>query len=402
MRSLHARFPLSVILRCERSEPRRVRPGPSPFEARRLRAEHLRVTGRGLLAGRCGHLRVTARGLANVVLLAAALLLPASAQAQEDVSFAGKQVRIIIGYSPTSFGYDTYGRLLARYLGKYLPGHPSVVPQNKPGAGSLNLANYLFNVAPKDGTEIGVVGRGVAMEPQIGGDASKALFDATKFNWLGSMNNEVSGFYIRQPGPAQSLDEILAGRSLQIGATGAGGDQQVFTAALNALLHTKLVTIGGYPGTNEIMLAIERGELDGIVGYSWGVAKAGNRDALASGRLKIILQLSLKKHRDLPDVPLVTDLVKGAEDHAVLELIFSRQSMGRPLVAPPGLEPRVTAALRAGFAQAMADPELLAEAERTGLELDTVHGEEVQALVERLYRSPPAVIARAQAIAGGK
>src|SRR3954471_18974828 len=133
--------------------------------------------------------------------------------AQTEVSFAGKQIKLLIGFSPTGFGYDTYGRLLARHLSKYLPGNPIIVPQNRPGAGSLNLANYLFNAAPKDGTEIAIVGRGVAMEPLLGGPASQAKFDSTKFAWLGSMNNEVSGFFIRQPGPAANLQEILAGKA---------------------------------------------------------------------------------------------------------------------------------------------------------------------------------------------
>src|SRR6476619_6299133 len=145
-------------------------------------------------------------GILFGILLAAALLLPGVARAQ-SVSFAGKQIKILIGFSPTGFGYDTYGRLLARHLGKYLPGNPIIVPQNRPGAGSLNLANYLFNAAPKDGTEIAIVGRGVAMEPLLGGATSQAKFDSTKFAWLGSMNNEVSGFYIRQPGPAATLQE---------------------------------------------------------------------------------------------------------------------------------------------------------------------------------------------------
>src|SRR5215470_3523409 len=277
-------------------------------------------------------------GLLFGVMLAAALLLPGAASAQ-PVSFAGKQIKILIGFSPTGFGYDTYGRLLARYLGKYLPGNPMIVPQNRPGAGSLNLANYLYNAAPKDGTEIAVVGRGVAMEPLLGGSTSQAKFDSTKFAWLGSMNNEVSGFFIRQPGPVTTLQQILAGTPLQVGSTGIGGDQHAFTHALNALLGTKLKPIAGYPGTQEIMLAIERGELDGIVGYSWSVAKQGNRDDIESGRLKIIMQLGLDKHKELPNIPLVTDLVKDAKDRQVLDMIFSRNSMGRPLMAPPGLEP---------------------------------------------------------------
>ncbi len=344
--------------------------------------------------------------LAICLLLAAPLLVrPGAAQVPAEgssVTFAGKQIRLFIGFSPTGFGYDTYARLLARHLGNLLPGHPSVVASNKPGAGSLNLANYIYNVAPRDGTEIAIVGRGVAADPLLNGSASNAMFDATRFTWLGSMNNEVSGFYIRQPGPAATLADILAGTNLKVGATGAGGDQQVFAAALNALLGTKLTSIGGYPGTNEILLAVERGELDGIVGYSWGVARSGNKDLLESGKLKIVMQLALNKHKELPTIPLVTEFVTDPDDKKVLEVIFSRQSMGRPLVAPPGLDPRLAQVLRAGFAAAMNDPELLAEGARTGLEINFVSGEDVQALVEGLYRSPPAVVARAQAIAAAR
>src|SRR5262245_56141501 len=174
--------------------------------------------------------RVGKRSLLWPVLAAVAVAtLPIAAQAQ-SVSFAGKQVKILIGYSPTGFGYDTYGRLLARHMGKHLPGNPTMVPQNRPGAGSLNLANYLYNAAPKDGTEIAIVGRGVAMEPLLGGGAAQGKFDSTKFSWLGSMNNEVSGFFIRQPGPAATLEQVLGGTPLQVGSTGIGGDQHAFSA----------------------------------------------------------------------------------------------------------------------------------------------------------------------------
>src|SRR6202790_1150868 len=171
--------------------------------------------------------------LAALLLMVASAVMTASAAAQAQaagppISFAGKQIRLLVGFSPTGFGYDTYARLLARHLGQYLPGRPSVVVLNKPGAGSLNLANYIYNVAPRDGTEIAIVCRGVAADPMLNGNASNAMFDATRFTWLGSMNNEVSGFYIRQPGPAATLEDILAGRNLKVGATGAGGDQQVF------------------------------------------------------------------------------------------------------------------------------------------------------------------------------
>lgn len=341
--------------------------------------------------------------LAKIVLWAAAFVLLALPARSETapVSFAGKQVRISIGFSPTGFGYDTYGRLLARHLGRYLPGNPTIVPQNRPGAGSLNLASYMFNAAPRDGTEIALVGRGVAMEPLLGGSTSQAKFDSAKFAWIGSMNNEVSGFFIRQPGPVRSLSEAMKGVGLQVGSTGVGGDQHAFAAALNVLIGTKLKAISGYPGTQEIMLAVERGELDGIVGYSWGVAKSGNRKQLEDGTLKIILQLALSKHKELPDVPLVTDFVQSADDRQVLEMIFSRQSMGRPVVAPPGVDPRIVEVLRQAFAETMRDPQFIAEGAKIGLELEFVAGAEVQAMVERLNRFPPGVISRAQAIFTG-
>jgi len=339
--------------------------------------------------------RVAAWARCALPILLVLLAAPAWAQT-EPVSFAGKQIKLMIGYSPTGYGYDTYGRLIARHLGKYLPGNPAIIPQNRPGAGSLNLANYLYYAAAKDGTEIAMVGRGVAMEPLIG--AAQTKFDSRSFVWLGSMNNEVSGFFIRQGAPAANLREVLAGAALTVGSTGAGGDQQAFTVALNSLIGTKLKPIAGYPGTQEILLAIERGELDGIVGYSWGVARVGNRDDLASGRLTILMQLGLTKHKELPDVPTLDAFVTAAADRQVLELIFSRQAMGRPLVAPPGLHPQVGEALRTAFAAAMRDPQLIAEAAKMDLELGFVGGVDVQALVERLYRSPPEVIARAQAI----
>jgi tripartite-type tricarboxylate transporter receptor subunit TctC len=345
--------------------------------------------------------RVAVLALACALLIALWVVTAAvSAQARNGpVSFAGKQIRLLIGFSPTAYGYDTYGRLLARYLGKYLPGNPLIVPENRPGAGSLSLASYMAHAAPRDGTEIAIVGRGIAMEPILDAPRMPPKFDSTKFTWLGSMNNEVGGFFVREPGPVKDFQDVLNGAVLKVGSTGAGGDQQIFTQALNVLFGTKLSLVAGYPGTQELMLAIERGELDGIVGYSWSVARSGNKEQLDNGTLKIILQVALNKHPDLPNVPLVTDFVKNPTDRQVLELIFSRNLMGRPVLAPPGLDPAVAAALRKGFAEAMHDPGLIADARKIDLELNYVSGEDVQALVERLYHSPPNVIARAQAIA---
>jgi tripartite-type tricarboxylate transporter receptor subunit TctC len=318
------------------------------------------------------------RALALAVLLA----LPTAALAQEP-SFAGKQIKLLIGFSPTGYGYDTYARILARYLGRYLPGNPTIVPQNRPGAGSINLTSYMAH----------------AMEPILDAPLMPPKFDATTFTWLGSMNNEVGGFFVREPGPVKNFQDVLNGTPMKVGSTGVGGDQQIFTQALNVLFHTKLKPIAGYPGTQELMLAIERGELDGIVGCSWGVARSGNKTQLDDGSLKVILQVALTGHPELNGVPLISDFVKDQSDRQVLDLIFSRNAMGRPLLAPPGLDPAIAAALRAGFAKAMHDPDLTAEAAKIDLELNFVSGEDVQAMVERLYRLPPDILHRAQEIA---
>ena len=198
------------------------------------------------------------------------------------------RLTIYIGYSATSgIGYDTYGRVLARVYGKYLPGSPVVTASNRPGAGSMTLANYIANVAAKDGSEIGLVGRGVAMDRLIYGSASAAKFDAMKQHWLGSMNNEVGGFFISNAAPVKSLDDVLAGKPLTVGSAGAASDLHAFALVMNSIFGAKLKIIDGYPGTNEILLALERGEVDGLIGYSWGAAKTGSAAMLQSGKKTI-------------------------------------------------------------------------------------------------------------------
>jgi tripartite-type tricarboxylate transporter receptor subunit TctC len=216
------------------------------------------------------------------------------------------------------------------------------------------------------------------------------------------MNNEVAGFYLSGQAPAQGLEDIVAGREIKVGSNGAASDPHMFAVAANAILHTRLKIIPGYPGMNEILLGMSRGELDGVLGYSWGVARMGSADQLKNGELKLILQLALHKHKELPAVPLVTDLIPAGEGRQVLELIFSRQSMGRPVVAPPGLRRGVAAALRKGFADVMNDPAFIEETAKINLETSFVSGEEVQELVAGLYRLPDSVVSQAQNIVGTK
>jgi tripartite-type tricarboxylate transporter receptor subunit TctC len=189
---------------------------------------------------------------------------------------------------------------------------------------------------------------------------------------------------------------------IQVGSTGSGGDPQIFASTLNAVMKTKMKIVAGYPGMNEILLGMSRGELDGVLGYSWGSARMGSRDQLKDGTIKLIMQLALQKHAELPDVPLVTDLVPDGEGKRVMELIFARQSMGRPIVAPPGLDPSVTLALRIAFREAMHDPEFVAECEKINLEINFVSGEDVEALVNKLYALPEGVINEARKIVAAK
>src|SRR4051794_29496532 len=204
-----------------------------------------------------------------------------SSASAQDVNFKGKQVTIYVGFSPTTgIGYDTYARALALVYGRHLPGAPSVVVSNKPGGGSMTAANYIAQVATKDGTEIGIVGRGVAMDKLVFGARSAARFDATQLQWLGSMNNEVSGFFLADTSPVQTLDEVFAGKPFVVGSAGTSSDLHIFAIVVNAIFGAKMKVIPGYPGTNEILLGLERGEVDGLLGYSWAAARSGSADML--------------------------------------------------------------------------------------------------------------------------
>ena len=329
-------------------------------------------------------------------LVAATALLASRADAQE---FKPKQITVYVGFSPTTgIGYDTYARTLAMFYGKYLPGNPSIVVANKPGGGSMTAANYIAQVAAKDGSEIGIVGRGVAMDRLVFGAKSAARFDSTQLQWLGSMNNEVSGFFLADTSPVQTLAEVFAGKPLVVGSAGNSSDLHIFSIVVNAIFGAKMKIIPGYPGTNEILLSLERGEVDGLLGYSWAAARTGSAEMLRTGKIKNILQLGLRKHPDLPDLPFIMDMVKNENDRQVLELVFARQAMGRPFIAPPGTPPAAVSALRAAFQKTVRDPELLEVARKLDLEVAPMSGEDVQALVERVHNFPAAVIERTQAI----
>jgi tripartite-type tricarboxylate transporter receptor subunit TctC len=319
---------------------------------------------------------------------------PEDGLAPEDF-YRGKTIQVLIGLSPGG-AYDVYARMLARHMGKHIPGNPRLVPSNMEGAGSLTLTNYLYNVAPKDGTVIGTINRGAPFEPLIG-EANLARFDPAQFTWIGSVANEVSICAAWERAGIDSFEQLFT-RELTVGGTGSGADTNQFPRIMNGVLGTKLKVVSGYPGGNNIDLAMERGEVDGRCGWSWSSIVSTRKAWLDSGSIKVLVQLALEKHPDLPDVPLIMDYAKTEEERAMLRLIFSRAALGCPFVAPPGMPADRVAILRKAFDDTMKDPEFLADAAQALLEVAPVGGEELQALIADIYMTPPEIVEKARAI----
>ena len=327
-----------------------------------------------------------------LVAILTALASPSHADAVEDF-YKGRTITVLIGYSPGG-SYDAAGRVLARYMGRYIPGNPSFVSQNMPGAGTLNLAHYLYNVAPKDGTSFGIFARGMAMEPLIGGTNTK--FEAAKFTWIGSAANEISLCATYESSPVKTWNDALT-KEFTVAGNGSGSDPDVFANVLRNAFGVKNRLISGYPGSAEISLAMERGEIDGRCGWSWSSIKAEKSQWLAEHKLNLIAQLALEKAADLPNVPLITDLATDERQRQILKLIFSRQTMGRPFAGPPGIPADRAEALRHAFDLTMKDPEFLEEAQKRGLEINPVSGHDLEQLIAELYQTPKDVVAQARA-----
>ena len=331
-------------------------------------------------------------GTFALALLGGILALGAQARAQGQAVadfYKGKSVDLFIGYSAGG-GYDVYARLVARHLGKHIPGNPTVVPRNMDGAGSLRLANWLYNVAPKDGLAMGALSRGAAFDPLFGSPG--AQFDASKFNWIGSANNEVSVCVVWTATSAvKNVEEMLRSPVL-MGGSGGAADTDQFVHAINGVFGAKMKLILGYAGGNEINLAMERGEVQGRCGWSWSSVMSTHPEWLRDKKVNVLVQLSLTKHADLPDTPLIMDLARTEEDKSILGLVFARNVMGRPFVAPPGLPADRLAVLRKAFIETMKDKDLLAEAEKTAIEVNPVPGDEIQKVVVEAYKTSPQIV----------
>ncbi len=327
----------------------------------------------------------------------AAVLTPAAlvfADSVEDF-YRGRDMDLYIGYSPGG-AYDFYARVIGRHMGSHIPGNPTLVPKNMEGAGSLRLANFLYRVALHDGSAFGTIGRGIPFDPLLIGKGD--AFDAQKFSWIGSANNEVSVCVSMKNSGITKFEDLFT-KELKVGGTGASADTDQFPRVLNAVLGTHFKIVEGYPGGNDVLLAMERGEVAGRCGWSWSSVKTTRKEWLEDKRMVVLVQLSLTRHPELPDVPLVTDFAKNDEQRAILKLMFARNVIGRPYLAPPNVPADRLAALRKAFMDTMQDKDFLAEAEKSQLEVNPVSGEEVEKLVKEVYATPADIVAKAKAAA---
>ena len=322
--------------------------------------------------------------LLSVASIACVAATPGRAQSVEQF-YANRVISLYIGFS-VGGGYDIYGRLVARHIGKHIPGNPTVVPTNMEGAGSLKLMNWLYDGAPRDGS---------AIEPLVG-IQEFARFDATTFTWIGSVNDEVSVCVAWKSTGITEFSELYE-RELIVGGTGQGAED-VFSKLISGVLGVRLRLITGYAGGNEVNYAMERGEVDGRCGWSWSSIKSTRQQWLDDGSIKILLQVALRKHPDLPDIPLIMDLADNEEKRQILRLVLGRGVLGRPFLAPPGVPADRAAALQHAFDAMVRDPEFLADAERLRLEIMPISGSELQRLMTEIYATPPDIVAKARII----
>ncbi len=330
---------------------------------------------------------------AAILATAAGLALSAPARGDAVADFyKDNTVTIVVGFG-VGGGYDVYARALTRYMPRHMPRAPTMVVRNMPGAGSMAAANYIYNNAPKDGTQFATFSRSIPSQPLF--DSAGVQFDALKLNWIGSPASEVSVVFSPVDKKFRTIEDLRA-REMAVPASGMGADSAVYPMVINALLGTRMKIVTGYQGSGDFMLAIERGEVDGMGGSSISTLRSTRPQWLKERKVDFILQIALRKHPDYPDVPLALDLVKDMNDRKVMELIFSRQEIAFPFAAPPAIPTDRLAALRKGFMDTLRDPAFVQEAEKMGLEVSPVSGEEVLKILQANYATAPALIDRAR------
>jgi len=317
------------------------------------------------------------------------LLAGAAAAAGVDDFYKGRNLQLVIGYS-VGGGYDAYARLVARHVGKHIPGNPSIIPQQMPGAGSLTSARYIYSVAPKDGSVFGTFSRSMGISPLI----DKADFDSRKFSWLGSVTDDNTICVSSKASPIRNWDDFI-NRPSKFGGEGAGADPDIWTLLYKNVFGAKVQLITGYPGTNDTVLAMDRGEIDGLCGVSWSTIKTRHPQWLTDHSVNLIVQAALKKEPEIAAVPLASDLASNPEQLQILKLLLVSQEMARPFAAPPEIPADRKAALIAAFNATMKDADFLAEAAKLDFDVRPVDASTIDALLTEVYQTPKDVLAKA-------
>src|ERR1700730_10542352 len=320
---------------------------------------------------------------ALIVVAAMWAVTPAFAQSVAEF-YSGKQITLIVGASAGG-GYDTQARLVARHLGQHIPGNPTIIVQNMPGAGSLTATNYIQNGAAKDGSVLALVMRSMLLIKNW--SPATVRFDLSQINWIGSINSEVAVTAAWHTAPHKTVKDLFD-KELIVGGT-TGVDPETTPRLFNALLGTKFKIVNGYPGTTEIILAMERGEVQGIGDWSWSSMKTARPDWLRDGKITLLMQAALQKEPELGDVPSALDFVKNQADRSVMELSLTQKTVARPIIAPPGIPAERLAALRSGFVALSQDRDFLVDAQTAKLEVAPVSGETVDKVIALIASASP-------------
>jgi tripartite-type tricarboxylate transporter receptor subunit TctC len=336
------------------------------------------------------------RARSGIIALAGIWLAAASARADQVADFYhGKTLNLIIGTSSGN-DYDTRGRLLARHLGRHIPGEPTIVPQNMPGAGGVKAANYLATIAPHDGTVLHMIMSNMMSSEAVG--AQGVQFDTRKFFWIGNTTSAPNVTVSWYKSGITTIEQVKT-RELIVGApNGTAG--VLYVTAMNGVLGTRFKLVTGYPGGNEVNLALERGEIDGRASNSWGSWKSTHPDWVKDKKIIVLVQVGLKRAPDLADVPLLLELANNDMDRQVLTFLSADTAIARALVTTPDTPPERIEALRRAFDATMRDPEFLAEADKALSDIVPMRGEESQKIADSVVNTPPAVVARAKALLG--
>jgi tripartite-type tricarboxylate transporter receptor subunit TctC len=325
-----------------------------------------------------------------LIALAIVLSIRVSAAQSGDAEkfYRGHSVSMVIGFG-VGGGYDLYGRLISRFMGKYLPGTPRVIPQNMTGAGSLRSVNYLYSIAPKDGSVIGTFSRTLVLAPLLNGSD----FDSRRFTWLGSVAQDVVVCFTRDASPVRAWPDFLSTPS-SLGGEGATAEPDIYALFMKNVFGAKVKLVSGYRGTSDIFLAIERGELDGACGISWGTIASLHPDWIRDKKINVIVQAGLQKHPDLPGVPIITELMNDPEQEKMIKLILTPLAMSRPFAAPPDIPADRKQALVSALETATNDPRLKAEAEQLKLDVALVTAGAIDKMLTEAYATPKATLAR--------